>query len=259
MFQSYQLKQDWSQDLPRYWCDNNPFRTHFLNAMSAIFPEGEKYFIDSTRPFRDSVTSSELTSQLNEFIKQENWHGYAHKKYNEWLEQQGLPAKQAAQEHLNRMNWLQKKFSPETNLAITVGLEHITALTGGYNLRKRTFMKRMHPHFEHIWRWHSVEEVEHKSVCFDLWRSINGKETTRQWFMVFATILYWWSVGKATIQFLHADRQLFKWSTVKDAWQFLFAKNGMIRENTNRYFDYYKKDFHPNDHDDSLLLNYRKT
>jgi predicted metal-dependent hydrolase len=259
MFTSYQLRQDWTQDLPKYWCNNNPFRTHFLNAMSAIFPEGEKFFIDSVKPFKDSITDPKLKAEIDEFIKQENWHGYAHKQYNEWLENQSLPADHAAQEHIQRLSWIKRHFSIEMCLAITVGLEHITALTGGYNLRKRSFMKRMHPHFETLWRWHSVEEVEHKAVCFDLWRSINGKESTRQWAMIFATMFYWWTVGKATIQFLHADRQLFKWATLKDAWQFIFAKEGMVRENTQKYFSYFRKDFHPNDHDDSLLLRFRKT
>lgn len=258
MFESYQLRQDWSQDLPRYWCDNSPFKTHFLNAMSATFPNGEQFFIDAIKQYKDKITDPQLLAEVNEFIKQEVWHSYAHKQYNIWLEKQGLPA-----DHVTRVNgallrWVKRTFSSRACLAITVGLEHITALTGAHSLRYRSFLKSMHPHFEQIWRWHSVEEIEHKSVSIDVWNAVEGNQTTRRVTMLFATIVFAWSIMYGTIAMLYTDKQLWKWRNIKDAWFMLFAPQGIIRETFIPWLHFMRRDFHPTDHDNTILLKFSK-
>ena len=253
MFTSYQLRQDWSKDLPKYWCDNSPFKTHFMNSMSVIFPDGEQFFIDSVKAHRGSVTDPNLLEEVNEFIKQEVWHGYAHKQYNTWLEEQGYPVKQCQQANINRLNKIKNK------LATTVGFEHITAVTSSVSLRNRTFYRSMHKQFEQIWMWHAIEEIEHKAVAMDTWLTTNGKPSTLHRTMFTATILYWYGILSTTVKFLHKDKQLWKWQTVKDAWQIMFAKDtGMISGGFSLWKSYFKEGFHPNNHDDTLLLKYRK-
>ncbi|MBM4204256.1 MAG: metal-dependent hydrolase [Gammaproteobacteria bacterium] len=34
---------------PKYWFGGLPFETHFFNALSTTFPEGERFFIQSVR------------------------------------------------------------------------------------------------------------------------------------------------------------------------------------------------------------------
>jgi predicted metal-dependent hydrolase len=259
MFTSLPLKLDWNQDLPRYWCDDSPFKTHFLNAQSTVFPPGERFFIHCIKQYRDQIKDPELVKEVAEFIKQENWHSYAHEQYNKWLDSIGLPASQIDKESAARFEWMKRNFSPKTCLAITIGIEHITALTGGHNLKHRTFMKKMHPHFETIWRWHSVEEIEHKSVAMDVWKTAIDDEGSRRRWMLFAIMFYMYTVLKATVQLMHADGQLWRWRTLKDAWVMLFAQHGLFSGNVKSWLDYFKRDFHPNDHDDTQLLRFRKT
>lgn len=259
MFKSYQLRQDWTQPLPKYWCDNSPFKTHFLNAQSIVFPSAERFFIDTVKNYRDNINDDVLKAEVTEFIKQEVWHTYAHEQYNKWLESQGVNATELALQSNRRFLWIKRTFSPKIQLAITAACEHITALTGAHSLRHRTFLKSMDPHFESIWRWHSIEEVEHKSVTIDVYRTVNGREIYRQLSLVFATMLYLWSVGKTTILLLHADRQLWKKQTAIDAWQILFAPKGIIRDTWRMMLHFLRRDFHPNDHDDTKLLRFRKT
>ena len=258
MFKSQQLRQDWDQDLPKYWCDNSPFKTHFLNAQSIVFPSAERFFIHTVKHYRNDITDTTLQEEVAEFTKQEMWHTYAHEQYNKWLDDQGIDATKLARASDSRFEWIKRTFSPRMQLAITVASEHITALTGAHSLQHRTFLKRMHPHFELIWRWHSIEEVEHKSVTMDVYRLTNGKEGYRQLAFLFATMLYVWSIGKTTVQLLYADGQLWKRQTFIDAWQLLFAPKGMIRDTWIKMLHFLRRDFHPLDHNDTQLLNYRK-
>lgn len=34
-----------SDKTPRYWYGGDPFKTHFMNALSSTFPEGEAFFV----------------------------------------------------------------------------------------------------------------------------------------------------------------------------------------------------------------------
>ena len=41
---------------PKYFFDNDPFKTHFMNALSILFPEGERFFIRSVLAYRDQIS-----------------------------------------------------------------------------------------------------------------------------------------------------------------------------------------------------------
>jgi hypothetical protein len=259
MFTAQPLKQDWNQDLPKYWLDNSPFKSHIMNAIGITIPAGERFFIDVLKMHKSSVTDPALLEQIKEFTKQEVWHSYAHQQYNNWLMTQDLPVEKIVDSYNKIVDSTQRKYSATTQLAIVVCLEHITAILARNALKNRSFYKIMHPHFEEIWRWHNVEEIEHKSVSIDVWNAVNGKTSTLHLAAICATIQFWYVTFKYTTVLLHADKQLWKWRNIPDAWDILFSKNGMIRSGVREWLDSFKKGFHPNDHDDTKLLNnYRK-
>lgn len=259
MFKAQPLRQNWNQDLPKYWLDESPFKSHIMNAMGITFPTGEQFFIDSIKPYKRSITDPVLLDEVKEFTKQEVWHSYAHQQYNDWLASQGYPIDRITADNDKVFNWVEQNCSANTQLAITVCLEHMTAIMAANGLRNRSFYKQMHPHFEEIWRWHNVEEVEHKSVSIDVWNTLNGKPSTLRWLMICATINFWYRTFKYTVILLHSDKQLWRWRNIHDAWDILFSKNGMIKAGFREWLDFFKKGYHPNDHDDTKLLrNYRK-
>ena len=40
-------------EVPRYWANGDAALTHFMTALSALFPEGEQFFVNSTRAVRN--------------------------------------------------------------------------------------------------------------------------------------------------------------------------------------------------------------
>ena len=62
-------------DIPQYWFDNDPFKSRFFDALSTIFPEGERFFISCVRDYRDQVTDPQLLADIKDFMRQEGQHG----------------------------------------------------------------------------------------------------------------------------------------------------------------------------------------
>ena len=76
--------------IPRFWFNNDPFRSRMFDALSLTFPEGERYFIQSIRLFRKQITDPALQQRVADFIQQEAQHGIAHEDMNQGMQQQGM-------------------------------------------------------------------------------------------------------------------------------------------------------------------------
>jgi len=254
MFKEHQLRQDWSQDLPKYYFDNSPFKTHLLNALSITFPHGERFFIDSVKHYKDQITDPAQLEAVSVFVKQENWHRYVHQQYNAWLSKQGLPAEHLEELALAELEWTKEKLGHRGCLSVTASMEHITAIFAEYLLKHRELLDSMHPHFRQIWIWHSIEEIEHKAVAMDTLNAIGSNRRRKA--MILTVLNFIWNIGKNTVVLLHADKQLYKWRTVRDAISLLFSfKNGLIIKLVAPWLTFMKKDFHPNQHDTTELLS----
>src|SRR5690349_11134392 len=92
-------------DIPRHWYDNDPFKTRFFDAMSTTFPEGERFFIECVRDYRDQVTDPELKQQVKDFIYQEGQHGMQHDRFNARLQAQGVRVDIIEQQNKDFIRW----------------------------------------------------------------------------------------------------------------------------------------------------------
>jgi len=260
MFQAQLLKQDWGKELPRYWNDNSPFKTHFLNALSITLPDCEKFFIETVRHYSKDITDPAQLHEIGEFVKQESHHRHAHKQYNDWLQSQGLPVDRLQASTNAMWDMVRKQIDKRSWLALTICVEHITVVYASVFLSHPEILNNMHPQFEQIWRWHAFEEVEHKSVAMNVWNKTIKNNSYKNVAMMLVLPTYMWYVGKNTLVFLHVDKQLWKWNTWKDMVSFLFnRKTGLITKSLVPWLEFLKKDFHPNDQNhDHILLEFKK-
>ena len=68
--------------------------SHVVTNLSAMFPEGEDFFVRSVRNYREQITDPELKKQVAGFIGQEAMHGREHRSFNVRLGEIGYPTRE---------------------------------------------------------------------------------------------------------------------------------------------------------------------
>ena len=166
--------------LPRHWLAGSAAATHIANGVNLLFPAGERFFIRSVRHYLPELEKSpehaELTERVRGFFGQEGRHAQAHERFFETLRTQGYPV-DAFLERYERVAYglIEKASPPALRLATTVALEHFTAILAEDALSDRgaAGLAHAHPAVRQLLEWHAVEEIEHKSVAFDVLEAVN--------------------------------------------------------------------------------------
>jgi uncharacterized protein len=249
---------DLADDVPKYWWDNDPVKTLLLAAMSASFPAGERFFIDSVRHYQSQITDPELQKAIRGFIGQEAHHSKEHQALNGYLEEKGIGLARLDREIQGFMNWMRKNLSPERQLAHTVAVEHFTALMAEEFLLKYDALEEMDPRMAPIWAWHAIEESEHKAVAFDVYKAIGGSEFVRVTEMMAVSILFPVFSGIHLAQLMKEDGQLLNIKSWAGAVNYMWGKPGVFRKLLPSYFKYYSPNFHPWNHDARDLVEKAK-
>ena len=238
-------------DVPRYWFAGDPFLTRMFDALSLTFPDGERYFIQSVRLFRDQIQDPDLKQRVADFIRQEAQHGIAHDKMNQVMKDQGMPVDQFIQ-RLNKVFKFELKYrSPQYNIAMTAAAEHLTALMAETFYGEKDTLQDAHPYIRALFAWHAIEEMEHRDVAFDVMQQVgNVPEVTRKMALVLTTgLMFGFTLYRANVM-LRCDgfnrTQRLKMNVRGLQW--LFGKQGKLRKMQSQYRDWFKPDFHPSQH-----------
>jgi uncharacterized protein len=245
----------------RHWFGGDAFRTAHFNALSMSFPLGEQLFIDSVKAAAALLPSNSgydaLRSQCQDFSAQEATHRYVHAKFNAVLEKQGL------KNHLESRIWArfkkyEHKVGPRHQLALTAAYEHHTAVFAHATLAYPALLDSATPEMQKLWRWHAMEEAEHKAVAMDLYHALRGNTYwRRRWFLV-ASVQFVIDTTRQTVNNLWHDGTLFKPSTWWSAATFFFGRpskgGGWVWLTALPTLAYLKADFHPSQHDSRALV-----
>ncbi|ANJ66070.1 hypothetical protein A9404_00555 [Halothiobacillus diazotrophicus] len=230
-------------------------------SISFFFPAGEKFFIDSVQNYRKKITDPVLQAEVKDFIYQEAMHTTMHQRFNDAVLSR-YPEMVAVGQAGDYLLGLNRRFAPKLwQLAVTCALEHFTALFANELLQvQESFEKNNEPNFAYLWLWHSVEELEHKAVCFDVFETVAGKG-------VFAYLIRCASMLGTTLLFMLAI-QIGMWTLKRKVDAKNPGKDALPAEAKRKppksvfklvpfrlYFDYYRPSFHPWNHDNRHLLD----
>lgn len=240
-----------------HWADGDPVASAWFTCLSAGFPRGEAMFIEAVKAHRDGV-DGKLAQDIRDFVRQEVNHSREHLAFNRAAEASGydLSAIDARVAGLVAMTQQQP---PVIQLAITSALEHFTAMFAHEFLARPEHFGTSDGALKDLWRWHAVEEIEHKAVAFDTWLHATRAWTPlRRWFV--RTVV----MGDVTCRFLRN-----RWvdaldllaqdgiTGLKARWRlfaYLWLKPGILSRVFPAWASWFKPGFHPWQVDDRALI-----
>jgi uncharacterized protein len=242
--------------VPRDWCRDDPFLSTFLDALSLLFPEGERFFVDSVKQHRDQIRTDELRARVAGFIGQEAMHGKEHRGFNDLLVVQGFTAAPLVEARVRRLLRVARRvLAPRSQLAVTCALEHFTAILAEGLLRHEGMRQDMHPSIRPLWVWHALEESEHKAVAFDVYRAAGGGYLRRAAIMLLTTAIFFAAVGLVHARLMATRGVLLRpWRWVRGVTR-MWIWPGYFTRLVPAYFDYFRPRFHPDDRDTRALLD----
>lgn len=165
--------------MPQHFVDGDLLMSHIMATLSATFPKGEQFFIDSVRNYRDEIDDPELRQQVGGFIGQEVMHGREHDRFNQVLADMGYPTR-FVDDLTGRAMGLMQRLPKPVQLAITAAAEHFTSVLAEQLLQDDTFTDQDLPDdVKALFQWHALEESEHKSVAYDVYRDQVDNEFIR--------------------------------------------------------------------------------
>jgi predicted metal-dependent hydrolase len=244
------------QAVPKHFAaDRDLILSHIAASLSAVFPDGEDFFVRSVRNFRDQVTDPELKRQVNGFIGQEAMHGREHRAFNDRLAQLGYPTKQVERFTRKGLALREKLLSQKSNLATTAALEHFTATLAELLLTDEATRNMFgDPEVRNLFLWHALEESEHKAVAFDVYRAVGGTERMRVWTMNAITAGFVLGMTAQVTIALLLDRSSYRRGRLlKSLWRLRQAPFLRI-ELWRQLRQYNQPGFHPDDRDTTGLV-----
>lgn len=211
---------DWS-DVPLHWIPGSPFATHWANALQLILPAGERWFVHVFKQALPLIDDERLLAEAKGFMGQEAVHARAHATVYEHLRAYGIDAQPAA----DRLDFLFTRLLGDTppgplrrlprvwwlrfRLGLIAGIEHYTAVMGHWILdNQRLDDAHVDPVMLDLFRWHGAEEVEHRSVAFDVYQHISGNHPRRVLTMLIAFCGLWYAFHQGTKLLLENDPTL---------------------------------------------------
>ncbi len=241
----------------RWWNGGDPFATAFYNALSATFPKGEAFFVESVRKFRDGA-EKKLAAEIKAFVTQEVMHSREHVAFNRRAHEAGYDLSRLEARVDRRLDLVRSR-PPIASLAATMALEHFTAILAHELLEDPRHLAGCDPESAALWRWHAIEEVEHKGVAYDTWlHATRSWSRGRRWKVKAKVMLL------VTRNFL-VDRTLGSLDLLRQdgisgprAWAglfwFAFVRPGMMRRIGAAWASFFMPGFHPWNHDDRALI-----
>lgn len=250
-----------------HWLDASPVATAVFNAMSLTFPDGERLFMDAVKAHRGQV-SGKLAQDVKDFIAQEAIHSREHHMLNNMIDREKYPVAKIEAEIAERIAF-GRSGGPMRMLIATICLEHFTSMMADLMLDLEIdgdpLFSKTEPSLERLWRWHAMEETEHKAVAYDVFmQATNHWSPLKRYFrrslsMLLITQQFTKNIASYASKLLVADGY-----SPEDARRavkaFLWKKPGLFGAGWSIWLSWFKPGFHPWDHDNrDVMASWKQT
>ena len=166
---------EFAHDIAPVWNPAMPEWSHMVNGASLAMPYLEPFLIKNLREALPHIDDTDLRDDVRAFVGQEAQHYTNHRRYNEMLKRNGYPELAHIEEEMARGYKALSNRSLNWRLAYTAGFETMTiGLTTWLIADRERLFRDADPVVTSLVLWHMVEEIEHKSVAFDVFQAVCG-------------------------------------------------------------------------------------
>lgn len=238
-----------AQEWRTHWFRGDPVGTAVFNALSLTFPEGERMFMDAVRHYRARLPES-MRDEVRAFLQQEAIHAREHHALNSLIDRTRYDVA-GVEASIHHNIQLGRDRGPLSMLMATTVLEHLTAVMADVHQRhgERIWAGVPEP-LERLWRWHSLEETEHKAVAFDALRVVTAHWSAPLFYarrvlsMLLISYLFPRNITRHAVQLLAGDG-MGRWEATRKVWRFLWWSPGIFRLGWRHYLAWFRPGFHP--------------
>jgi uncharacterized protein len=207
-------------DTPRHWIPGDPMATHMMNVLHVMLPPGERWFCDVYREALPYVSDEKLRQDLKGFMGQEATHARAHELARDYLARYGFDT----DDTMARAEWARHNLGGATpfgrtlpkplrkpwlvtRLSAIAAIEHFTAVLGDWIINHSGQLDEdgADAAMLDLLRWHGAEEVEHRSVAFDVFEDVSGSYARRVLSMAVTAVALTAAFAVGGILLLRAD------------------------------------------------------
>ncbi len=226
-----------------------------LLGLSLTMPYLEPYLIRTMREATKQVTDPALIEDMKRFSAQESYHYGNHAKFNEHIRacvgERYARKIQAIEDDLEADY---QRFTAEKSLAFNIAYaEGFEAMTSALavSICTEEFLETLTPDWRKLFEWHIAEEIEHRTVCFDVFEHLVGSYAYRITRGVYAQAHYLGYIQRFTTCLMEARGEKLS----------MFDVPFYIRATVGRYLRTWSPRYNPANFDtnevfDALLTKY---
>ncbi len=144
------------------------------NSVSLLMPFVEPYVVRSVSAVSDELPEP-LRGAAEDFCRQELQHQRQHRRFNDAVTRDSRALQRIERLARSVYGWMSRTRSTRFSLAFAAGSETIAfAIARWTESHFRVLFDGADDVVATLFLWHLAEEVEHKTVAFDVYRAIGG-------------------------------------------------------------------------------------
>jgi uncharacterized protein len=211
----------------------------------------------SVAAFRSQLPPA-LRADCDKFVQQEAGHSHGHDILNEAIGRSGydlVPLEAVIKGFVEFFSTA----SARTSLCATMCIEHFTAIIATELLRERRHLDGCDPQILAVFQWHSIEEIEHKAVAYDVWQHVTAdwhpllRYLYQSAMMLSVSASFFINRLRGQIELLNQDG-MGRGKAATIVMRHGFGRGGIGRNILRSWFHFFRPGFHPWQIDDRALL-----
>ena len=152
----------------RWWMGGDPVATAFYNALSATFPKGEAFFVDSVRQFREGTPPK--LERGDQGLRHPGGDAQPRARRSS-TSGRSRPATTSSRSRTGSNGGCRSpargRRSSTWRRPCASSISPPSSPTSCSRIRATSPAPT--PKSAALWRWHAIEEIEHKGVAYDTW------------------------------------------------------------------------------------------